>query len=415
MNSIPDSYSLKQGFPEGLGEYVDPSGNPNSQVRIGYGQDSVSRFQQPVPDVDPTAVNHYNAGAPIEVASPFDNVTQGLVGSDAQALAEYWQKTIDTLEHDDQAVKTLHLPLARIKKVMKTDDDVKNKMISAEAPFLFAKGSEIFIAELTMRAWLHAKKNQRRTLQRSDIANAVSKSEMYDFLIDIISKDNNNSRASSSQAHMSATQVAAMGGMNGLQPFPTQAGLPNQGFPMPTGSQLPFSNQQSSQPSMQYSSHPSRMQQMQDIDQSMYKQQRLGSEYPQLQMSDNSGNVNQMNMQRPVMVAPYMAEHLYRYPPTHLESGSSAFRLQSSPMGYQMPQFQGNMRPNMQQSQMFDPSAYGMSRRPGSPRQFDQQQRLYSQPNAMMYQTQQGRQGNPMHQQFSQQQNPLSRYSQQPQ
>lgn len=115
MNSIPDSYSLKQGFPEGLGEYVDPSGNPNSQVRIGYGQDSVSRFQQPVPDVDPTAVNHYNASAPIEVASPFDNVTQGLVGSDAQALAEYWQKTIDTLEHDDQAVKTLHLPLARIK------------------------------------------------------------------------------------------------------------------------------------------------------------------------------------------------------------------------------------------------------------------------------------------------------------
>lgn len=45
------------------------------------------------------------------------------------------------------------LPLARIKKIMKLDEDVK--MISAEAPLLFAKATEIFIHELTLRAWLH--------------------------------------------------------------------------------------------------------------------------------------------------------------------------------------------------------------------------------------------------------------------
>lgn len=41
------------------------------------------------------------------------------------------------------------LPLARIKRIMKSDEDVR--MISAEAPVLFAKACEMFILELTKR------------------------------------------------------------------------------------------------------------------------------------------------------------------------------------------------------------------------------------------------------------------------
>lgn len=67
---------------------------------------------------------------------------------------------------------------------MKADPDVK--MISAEAPIVFAEACDIFIIELTMRAWIHAEENKRRTLQRSDIAAALGKSDMYDFLIDIV-------------------------------------------------------------------------------------------------------------------------------------------------------------------------------------------------------------------------------------
>jgi hypothetical protein len=59
--------------------------------------------------------------------------------------------------------RTSELPLARIKKIMKLDDDVK--MISAEVPILFAKAAEIFIHELTLRAWLHTEESKRRTLQ----------------------------------------------------------------------------------------------------------------------------------------------------------------------------------------------------------------------------------------------------------
>ncbi|KAF9172507.1 hypothetical protein BGX20_005496 [Mortierella sp. AD010] len=62
-------------------------------------------------------------------------------------------------------------------------------MISAEAPILFSKACEIFICEITRRAWLHAEENKRRTLQRSDVSNAVSRSDQFDFLIDIVPRE----------------------------------------------------------------------------------------------------------------------------------------------------------------------------------------------------------------------------------
>lgn len=62
-------------------------------------------------------------------------------------------------------------------------------MISSEAPVLFAKAAEIFINELTIRAWVHTEENKRRTLQRNDIAMAISKYDMFDFLIDIVPRN----------------------------------------------------------------------------------------------------------------------------------------------------------------------------------------------------------------------------------
>jgi hypothetical protein len=50
--------------------------------------------------------------------------------------------SLDFKNHND-------LPLARIKRIMKSDEDVR--MISAEAPVLFAKACEMFILELTLR------------------------------------------------------------------------------------------------------------------------------------------------------------------------------------------------------------------------------------------------------------------------
>jgi nuclear transcription factor Y gamma len=69
---------------------------------------------------------------------------------------------------------------------MKSDEDVR--MISAEAPALFAKACELFIIEITHRAWVFTEENRRRTLQRSDVATAIAQTDIFDFLIDIVPK-----------------------------------------------------------------------------------------------------------------------------------------------------------------------------------------------------------------------------------
>lgn len=59
-----------------------------------------------------------------------------------------------------EAFKEVKLPVARIKKIMKTDEDVR--MISIEAPILFSKACELFIIEMTMKAYFYARRDHRR-------------------------------------------------------------------------------------------------------------------------------------------------------------------------------------------------------------------------------------------------------------
>ncbi|XP_023687875.1 nuclear transcription factor Y subunit gamma isoform X5 [Paramormyrops kingsleyae] len=108
--------------------------------------------------------------------------------SDAQqSLQSFWPRVMDEIRNLTVDFRVQELPLARIKKIMKLDEDVK--MISAEAPVLFAKAAQIFITELTLRAWIHTEDNKRRTLQRNDIAMAITKFDQFDFLIDIVPRD----------------------------------------------------------------------------------------------------------------------------------------------------------------------------------------------------------------------------------
>ena len=62
-------------------------------------------------------------------------------------------------------------------------------MIAAEAPVLFSKACEMFILELTLRSWIHTEENKRRTLQRNDIAGAITRGDIFDFLVDIVPRD----------------------------------------------------------------------------------------------------------------------------------------------------------------------------------------------------------------------------------
>ncbi|XP_055512098.1 nuclear transcription factor Y subunit gamma isoform X4 [Leucoraja erinacea] len=119
----------------------------------------------------------------------FSTAAQGGGNSEAQHLLQtFWPRVMEEIRNlTPNDFKMQDLPLARIKKIMKLDEDVK--MISAEAPVLFAKAAQIFITELSLRAWIHTEDNKRRTLQRNDIAMAITKFDQFDFLIDIVPRD----------------------------------------------------------------------------------------------------------------------------------------------------------------------------------------------------------------------------------
>ncbi|KAH7340740.1 histone-fold-containing protein [Rhizoctonia solani] len=108
-------------------------------------------------------------------------------------LRYFWQCQIATAEREEPDFKHPPLPLARIKKVMKNDPEVK--MISADAPILFSKACEIFISEVTARAYLVAEQHKRRTLAKADVARALSKSDQFDFLIDIVPREEGSKRS----------------------------------------------------------------------------------------------------------------------------------------------------------------------------------------------------------------------------
>ncbi|KAK8798765.1 hypothetical protein WA158_007849 [Blastocystis sp. Blastoise] len=109
-----------------------------------------------------------------------------------QQLALFWSQTQKEINQADANTINKHcvqLPMARIKKIMKTDESVRSCMIGSEAPILLAKACEIFMRELTIRAWVHTEEGKRRTLQKMDISSAVSKSDTFDFLIDIVPRE----------------------------------------------------------------------------------------------------------------------------------------------------------------------------------------------------------------------------------
>ncbi|ONK69309.1 uncharacterized protein A4U43_C05F21500 [Asparagus officinalis] len=120
----------------------------------------------------------YPAGTPY---AAFQHLYQQQQQQQNQQLQLFWADQYREIEQTTD-FKNHNLPLARIKKIMKADEDVR--MIAAEAPVVFARACEMFILELTHRGWAHAEENKRRTLQKNDIAAAITRTDVFDFLVD---------------------------------------------------------------------------------------------------------------------------------------------------------------------------------------------------------------------------------------
>ena len=147
------------------------------------------------PTPDPALQQPY--GAPFYPPVAGTSVILSPEQKQAMQLRAFWESQKAEIQQLEK-VKNHSLPLARIKKIMKADEDVK--MIAGEAPAVFSRACEMFILEMTMRAWNNTVGHKRRTLQKSDIAAAILQTEIFDFLVDIIPRDDNKEEAKAEPA-----------------------------------------------------------------------------------------------------------------------------------------------------------------------------------------------------------------------
>ena len=85
-----------------------------------------------------------------------------------------------TGEDQDAAPNELVLPLARVKKIMKLDTDVKN--MSREATLLVTKATELFVGHISQLTFQHAEGQRRRTVKSEDLDAAVHNFDELEWL-----------------------------------------------------------------------------------------------------------------------------------------------------------------------------------------------------------------------------------------
>ena len=92
----------------------------------------------------------------------------------------FWQQQLQKVEElDFEKTKSAPAP-ARIRQVMQADENLVS--ISPESTLLFSKAAELFVLDLTMRAWAKMDKARRSQLKMVDMGLAMTESELYDFL-----------------------------------------------------------------------------------------------------------------------------------------------------------------------------------------------------------------------------------------
>lgn len=90
----------------------------------------------------------------------------------------------DIIDDKKDFKKHNDLPIARIKRIMKSDQDVR--MISAETPVIFARACEMFIMDITIRATQFAEyDNERLVLTKKSILDTIRNTDIFDFLMEI--------------------------------------------------------------------------------------------------------------------------------------------------------------------------------------------------------------------------------------
>ncbi|XP_063936298.1 nuclear transcription factor Y subunit C-3-like [Daucus carota subsp. sativus] len=172
--------------------------------------DQAGNNPPPLPDT-PDVVASNSVSVPVPAYREIQAQAQHMENVREQ-LRRSWANQMQELTRAD--LKKHSLPLAPVKRIMKADNDIR--MIAHEALPLFAKACEMFIVDMTSQAWIVTEEDKRRTVQKSDIVEAVLKTNMFDFLDNIIPRDEvkerilkaKNARQGASSSTNSGTQAS---------------------------------------------------------------------------------------------------------------------------------------------------------------------------------------------------------------
>lgn len=85
----------------------------------------------------------------------------------------------------------------------------------------------VFISEITARAYLVAEQHKRRTLAKADVARALSKSDQFDFLIDIVPREEGSKRSARGGVGRNDTKPGPSGTTAGESSTAGEASVPN--------------------------------------------------------------------------------------------------------------------------------------------------------------------------------------------
>ncbi|RLN01161.1 hypothetical protein C2845_PM06G12790 [Panicum miliaceum] len=111
---------------------------------------------------------------------------KSLLESEQRLKMEFWKKK----QEEAKAIKDFHeyaFPMSRLKKVVCAK---KGKiMMRFDTPTFLTKACEIFVQELSFRAWMCANSHQRKIILDLDIAEAITSIKSFGFLNDILHTD----------------------------------------------------------------------------------------------------------------------------------------------------------------------------------------------------------------------------------
>eukprot|EP00887_Chlorella_sp_A99_P006241 scaffold3.g6241.t1 len=155
-----------------------------------------------------------------------------------EALRKFWAEAKAEVEaHSDNPAdfKSQQLPLARIKKARAW---AANGSCGGAAPVVFAKACELFIRELSLRAWGVGQERNHRTVSRADMAAAITRTEVFDFLVDVVPREDGGAPGGGGLAAPPDAQAAVFSGLL-PPPLGMYPPLPAAYLAPPPGAMLP--------------------------------------------------------------------------------------------------------------------------------------------------------------------------------